>query len=65
MFHLYTPRKRQKTCRFLTFSGDWKLEHWAKMGKFWNQVKLAYKKLTWYEVENCVNRSLFKELEKS
>ena len=32
MFHFYTPGKQQKTFAFLTFSGDRKMERWAKLG---------------------------------
>ena len=31
MLHLYTPCKCQKTKNFQTFSGDRRMEHWAKM----------------------------------
>ena len=31
MFHSYTPWIRQKSKRFLTFSGFIEMEHWAKM----------------------------------
>ena len=33
MFHFYTPNKRQRTFGFRMFSGDAKMEHWAKMGE--------------------------------
>ena len=31
MFYFYTPRKRQKTFGFLSFSGIIEIEHWAEM----------------------------------
>ena len=30
MFHIYTPKKRQKIPAFLTFSGCIKIEHWRE-----------------------------------
>ena len=39
MFHFYTPWKQQKTFAFLTFSGDRKMERWAKLG--WNYICAA------------------------
>ena len=32
MFRFYIPWKHQKTFSFLPFSGDIKMEHWAKIG---------------------------------
>ena len=32
MIHFYTPRKRQKTRGFLTFSRGLEIEHWSEMG---------------------------------
>ena len=31
MFYLYTPRKRQETFGFMTFSGDIEMKHWVKI----------------------------------
>ena len=45
MFHFYTPWKRPKTNRFLTFSGCIEVELRAKMGYWSNFLLMIYLKV--------------------
>ena len=51
MFHFYTPWKRQKTRRFLTFAEGIKMEHSLKIGS-WHCVKSV-------RIQNTETQSIF------